>query len=196
VVLPNATEPPPVRPVPALTVSELFCRALLASVVVPAAVRRPWASTVKVGTVVLEPYVPLVTAVLARLKVVVPPKATPPPPLKPVPAITVSPLFCNLELVTFPAPIVTTPAPLNEISPVMPCVIQVVPLPISKLPSVAIVLPKPTPLILETTGLGYVPDRSPPAAPVGAAPVIKLFDMLVIRPLLSTLNTGTCVASP
>lgn len=50
-----------------------------------AAVKRPWASTVKEGTVLALPYDPAVTDVLARFKVTAPDV---PPPVRPVPAVT------------------------------------------------------------------------------------------------------------
>ncbi len=52
---PSTVLPPPERPLPAVIVIEEFCSALFANVVVPAAVNRPWASTVKVGTRLLLP---------------------------------------------------------------------------------------------------------------------------------------------
>ena len=47
------------------------------------------------------------------------------------------------------------------------------------------------PWSLETTGDGNEPDKSPDAAPVGAAPVIVTFVAPVIRPAASTLNCAT-----
>ena len=41
-----------------------------------------------------------------------------------------------------------------------------------------------------------MPVRSPPAAPVGAAPVIVTFAAVVMRPCASTVKLGTCVALP
>ena len=47
------------------------------------------------------------------------------------------------------------------------------------------------PCNFETTGDGNDPDKSPEAAPVGAAPVIVTFVAPVIRPAASTLNCAT-----
>src|SRR5689334_12691460 len=96
--------PPPERPVPALTLRLECCKPAFPSVVVPAAVRRPWASTLNVGTAVVEPYVPPVTAVFARLIVVVPPKETLPPPERPVPAVTLRLEFCSPLLLNVVVP--------------------------------------------------------------------------------------------
>jgi hypothetical protein len=52
---PRLTVAPPDSPLPAVIPIVLFCNAALASVVVAAVVKRPWASTVKVGTPVVEP---------------------------------------------------------------------------------------------------------------------------------------------
>ncbi len=45
-------------------------------------------------------------------------------------------------------------------------------------------------------GLGYVSVRSPPAAPVGAAPSIATLSAAVRRPSLSTVNVATSLAEP
>jgi hypothetical protein len=61
-----------------------------------AAVMRPWASTVIVACV----YDPAVTAVFARFNVMAaPPSVTAPPPLRPVPAVTDTLLYCSAALV-------------------------------------------------------------------------------------------------
>ncbi len=44
------------------------------------------------------------------------------------------------------------------------------------------------PATLPTVGLGYVPPRSPPAAPEGAAPVIVTLDAALIRPSAPTVK--------
>ena len=45
-------------------------------------------------------------------------------------------------------------------------------------------------------GFGYVPARSPPAVPVGLAPLIVTLLAAVRRPCASTVNCATCVALP
>ena len=91
---PNRTPPAvildtPVPPLATGNVPEVIAAASIAIEVLPAAVSLPWASTVKVATLEAEPYEPGDTVVLARFNVVDPPRATRPPPLKPVPAVTV-----------------------------------------------------------------------------------------------------------
>ena len=66
-------------------VRSVTCDAVIAIAELPAAVKRPWASTVKVATVPAAPYDPAVTAVDAKLRVTEPED---PPPVKPVPAVT------------------------------------------------------------------------------------------------------------
>jgi hypothetical protein len=56
-------------------------------------------------------------------------------------------------------------------------------------------------VIVAKVGLGYVPAKSPPAGPEGEPPPPPLLDieaevMLLIKPLLSTVITGTSVAEP
>src|SRR5579885_1528983 len=47
-----------------------------------------------------------------------------------------------------------------------------------------------------TAGFGYVPSKSPPAAPPGGTPAIGMFAAAVIRPFASTVTVGACVALP
>src|SRR5580700_891063 len=70
VLPPRATDPPPVSPVPAVTVTAEF---------------------VSMG---------LVTPPLGMLRLVLPPSATGPPPVRPLPAETVSDEFASMALVT------------------------------------------------------------------------------------------------
>ena len=70
---------------------------VVAMVAVPAAVNRPWASTVNVGTLEALPYEPAVTAVLSRFIVSVWPEATDDKPVPPAivrtpPLISASPV--------------------------------------------------------------------------------------------------------
>ena len=83
----------PVPPRAIGNVPDVTAEASMAIALELAAVSLPWASTVKVATLDAEPYDPPVTAVLARSIVVVPPRATSPPPLRPVPAVTVRSLL-------------------------------------------------------------------------------------------------------
>lgn len=48
--------------------------------------------------------------------------------------------------------------------------IQAVPFDVSTFPELPALAGIATPLVLATVGLGYVPDRSPPAEPEGATP--------------------------
>ena len=64
---------------------------LVATFTVPAAVKRPWASTVNVGIAVVDPYDPAVTAVLSKSIVVVPVESLY-VAVKPVPPETYAPI--------------------------------------------------------------------------------------------------------
>ena len=67
-------------------------------VVLTTLVTLPWASVVTTGTCVADPYVPAVP-VLGKDNVTELPRATEPPPLRPVPAVTVRvPLPCKAAL--------------------------------------------------------------------------------------------------
>ena len=68
------------------------------------------------GICVAAPYVPA-TPTLGRDNVVVPPKATNPPPARPVPAVTVKEGFNNFEFVTTALLIVVVPSFAIVISP-------------------------------------------------------------------------------
>lgn len=116
---PSETAPPPVMLVPLLIVTDELTRPELPSVVVPARVSCPSALTVNVGTAEDDPYDPEVTPVVLKLSVVDPPSETKPPPLSPVPGVTVRELLTRSVLVTLPAPIVVTPLPLIVTSPVI-----------------------------------------------------------------------------
>ena len=102
-----------------------------------AAVSRPCASTLNVGTCVADPYVPAVTAVFASLAPVTEPSAS---------FAVVTAASASLVVPTAPAPI---------------------------------------------PGLGYVPERSPPAVPVGGAPAMSTCPAAVRRPCCSTVNVAT-----
>jgi hypothetical protein len=84
-----------------------------------------------------------------------------------------------------------TPELLTVRSPESAVLTQLVPFATNKLPVVGIVTPRLLPFIFTTLGFGYVPERSPLALPPGSTPVIVVFDTPFIRPLLSTVSTGT-----
>ena len=65
-----------------------------------ATVMRPCASTVITGTSEVLPYVPATTPVLESARVVVPPRETKPPPVRPVPVAIVIEEFTKFEFVT------------------------------------------------------------------------------------------------
>ena len=118
-----------------------------------------------------------------------------------------------VALVTRPcASIVKTPILVAE--PYVPCVTPVfasfcdviapsctleVTMALSAISSVAI---DPSRIFADVTaseairGAGYVPVRSPPAVPVGDAPVMVTFDAVVMRPCASTEKTPTCDDEP
>jgi hypothetical protein len=73
----------PVKPVTRFVPLSLICEAVTEIAVLPAAVRRPCASTVNVATVPAPPYEPPVTVVLSRFKVIV--SVAPATEVKPVP---------------------------------------------------------------------------------------------------------------
>ena len=56
----------------------------------------------------------------------------------------------------------------------------------------AILLPD----VVAIVGFGYVPAKSPAAAPPGATPEMAKLPALVILPCASTVKLGTCVAVP
>jgi len=64
------------------------------------------------------------------------------------------------------------------------------------LPEVAVVVPRGVPLILATVGEGKKPERSPLAAPVGAAPEIVVVVREVILPSSSTVTRTVSVEEP
>ena len=97
-VPPSATVPPPDNPDPAFTVTELFASIVFVTpadgmLIVPVLVIGPPVRPAPVLTLVTVP-----VAVLAS--VTVPPKATMPLPVNPVPACTVRELFASMEFVT------------------------------------------------------------------------------------------------
>ena len=53
---------------------------------------------------------------------------------------------------------------------------------------IALTTSAPDPAVAAIVGLGYVPARSPPAAPAGATPEINVLLALVKRPFASTVN--------
>ena len=53
-----------------------------------------------------------------------------------------------------------------------------------------------SPAVALIVGLGYVPARSPPAAPTGGAPVMAVVDRFCTRPSPSTVITGINVPEP
>ena len=82
---------------------------------------------------------------LARLRVVVPPKETDPPPVKPVPADTLTELFASMALVT-PAfgieivPLVVIGPPVRP-APVFTCVTVPEPVPAKVWPGAKVIMP-------------------------------------------------------
>ena len=92
-VMSLASEPPPVRPFPAVIVREVGTKPVTFSAAVVTLVTRPVASTVRTGTSEPDPYVPAVTPVRESWLTPTPPAAIEmtrsaersPPPARPVP---------------------------------------------------------------------------------------------------------------
>src|SRR5579884_935025 len=86
----------------------------------------------------------------------VPPKATAPAVVRLMllPLEKVMLLLARSVLVTLPEPIAVTPELLMVTSPLTAWLTHWLPEPISRLPAVAVVVPKGTPLILATVGFG------------------------------------------
>ena len=121
-------------------------------VVLPAAVRRPAASTVNVATCVAEPYDAAATPVVDILPDVIALSATS--------AVAIVPSAILPDVTASSASFVVVIA------------------------------------AAATVGFGYVPVRSPPAVPPGAAPLIVTLPAAVRRPAASTVNVPTCVVEP
>ena len=77
---------------------------------------------------------------------------------------------------------------LTVVKPASSCATHDVPFHFNICPNVA--------LCDDNVGFGYVPDKSPPAAPPGNVPVIVVLPADVNLPCASTVNIGTSVAVP
>ena len=134
-------------------------------------VRRPSASTVICGTCVVVPYMPAATVVEASSL-----------------APTTPDLMSSTKVLRSPEASMSDDT-ASLAAEIFAAVIRVV-------ADALIAVEICSPALVAINGFGYVPVKSPPAAPPGVTPVIVVFTTLVIRPSASTENCGTCIDVP